>query len=177
MPSIEFELMPEDFVSFNMHAIATSEFGRRQLRNSRIATSALGAFLTAALLIAIGDLIAAPIIAVIVGVILWLWAPRSIRRSMARNLTKSSLSLGVAGAYSLTSEDAGLREHNPSGSSFVEWPSVHAVHETETHVFIYIAPLQAHVVPKQRVQGDLDAFLLAVHKKMPLLSHGGHALG
>lgn len=166
MQSIEFDLTPEDYVAYNAHFLATSALGRRQMWRSRIATTGLGVVVPGAILLGTtGDLAGVLVAVGVVGPIVWFWAPRAIRREILKHLRKSSPCLGTAGPHSLTIEDAGIRELSPWGSTFSHWGSIRTVDETASHIFIYFSPVQAYIVPKERVRDDLEGFLSDVRLK------------
>ena len=51
-------------------------------------------------------------------------------------------------AHRMSLEETGIKVRSELGESRLAWSAVERVEETETHIYIYIGALTAHVIPK-----------------------------
>ena len=85
--------------------------------------------------------------------------PASLDRH-ARRLYKEGTNRGVLGEHELECDDRGLVERTEVNESRQSWQGVERIAETESHAFIYISAMMAHVIPKASVtSGDPGQFL------------------
>jgi hypothetical protein len=160
--SIEYDLVPDDFVAFNMHHALHSEAARRQSATTRIGASvvlplAVGIMLAAAS----HDVAFGAVTTLVSGVVLWFLWPRLWSRQMKRFLMRAASSdgLGTVGTQTLSIEDEGLREVSPGSETFTAWSKVRRIDETPDHVFIFVGPVQAFVIPKRIGEERVAAFM------------------
>jgi YcxB-like protein len=67
---------------------------------------------------------------------------------------------GLIGPHKITVSDQGVVEESEVGNHRVNWKGIVKVESSDTHAYIYIGAVQAHVIPKASViEGDYDAFV------------------
>ncbi|QDU94371.1 YcxB family protein [Lignipirellula cremea] len=78
-----------------------------------------------------------------------------------RRLYKEGNNKSIFGQHEIQIDNNGLSKRTAFNESRQSWQGVERIVETDRYVFIYVASLMAHVIPKQSViEGDLDAFLV-----------------
>jgi hypothetical protein len=95
--------------------------------------------------------------------VLYRWAHfRQIRVHM-RHMDLS----GLICEHELRLEETFLMEVTTVNVSRHAYDRIHSIEESADHAFIFISPIQAHVIPKQRVlQGDLTRFLTELRRRI-----------
>jgi hypothetical protein len=74
---------------------------------------------------------------------------------------------GVIGEHDLEILQDGIREMTVVNEQLTKYPGIERVEVTQTHVYIYIGPIYAYIIPKAKVtEGDLDAFITELKDKM-----------
>lgn len=90
---------------------------------------------------------------------------RSITRQV-RKMYEEGPTVGLFGVHTLAIEEDGLRESSEGGEQFARWPAIYRVVESDTHAFIYLSPVLAHVIPRASLDPPLlAAFLDEVRKR------------
>ncbi|MEX1039903.1 MAG: YcxB family protein [Pirellulaceae bacterium] len=96
-------------------------------------------------------------------VILNKWSYFYQSRNNLRNMDLSALICD----HELRQEDEFLIEVTTVNVSRHAYDKLHSVEESPNHAFIFMSPLQAHVIPKQRItQGDLTRFLPLLRERI-----------
>ncbi len=76
---------------------------------------------------------------------------------------------GLLGSHKLTIGDDSLVETTSVNETRVQWSGIDEVAETDTHAFIFISALQAHIIPRHQLAvADYEAFIGEVQKRMQL---------
>jgi hypothetical protein len=112
----------------------------------------------------------AAIQAVFVMTIYILLLPRIFRRS----ITKQTRKLYGEGRnktffceHQLEIAEDGLIERTRYSELKAHWEAIERVERTETHTFLYVSAVSAHVIPHDRIlEGDCDAFVAQVQKRI-----------
>jgi hypothetical protein len=158
MTVVEYELTTEDLTAFFAYFNESTKEGRRgRLRHRLTETAVLVAVMMLIIGIGFHDPKGAAIFGVFGGVCAWFIAAPfdrswSIRRAAERWARSSGP--GATGHYTLTVDDAGVRELGrvsgaTTSDTFVPWSDVLRLDETPNHAFIFMSPHRALVVPKR----------------------------
>jgi YcxB-like protein len=68
---------------------------------------------------------------------------KAVRRVHAKDVDPSAL-----GSQQYRFSDAGIEAQFATGHALYEWGNICDVEETDTHVFIYLSPVKAVIIPK-----------------------------
>ena len=97
--------------------------------------------------------------------------PRTFRSTLRRQVLKlvaEGQNKGTIGEHTLQIEPDGLVEISPFNQSKFLWSGIERVACTDTHAFIYISALVAHVVPRASiVSGNFDEFIKTLKTNLP----------
>ncbi len=175
MSKIEYDMTMEDLVEFNLYNATESEYGKRGIRRFRILVGSI-AVVTAVLMVVrfhqgatAGSFISLMGIYVLIFIPFLIFYPMYLKWHVRRTAAKAYQDREMptfGGTRTLELSDEGIEESNEDGSNTVPWDKIESIDETETHVFIFIGPVQAAVIPKARVRGDLDAFANEVRRRI-----------
>jgi|GEM_PF-2033115 len=159
---LQFDVTLDDLVEFQRHFYTTSKPLRRQqswiiigLSAFAVATSLLvNSTLPVELRLVIAALFIVPL-----PLFFRLVMPLALRFGIRRLLNEDSAG-GMLGRRDLTADEDGLTEITDVNETRHRWPAITQVDETDTHDYLFISALQAHVIPKDRIfSGNLDEFL------------------
>lgn len=170
---IKYTVEIEDLIAFNEHHMDHSPMFRQSKKNAIIYTP-LSLFLLF-LVIGIGEHAwTLSIIGIIASLILAVLAPLTFRKHVRKTLEKSmseGRNKGAVGQQQLELRDDGIYNTNSAGTQSTYWNAVERIEQTETHGFIYISSMSAHVIPALKVkEGDFDAFMQAARDHLPCTS-------
>jgi hypothetical protein len=153
---VEYELTRDDLYAFQWRGVFESPRGRRARR-----TAYLG-WLIAVVLFAIVPAIGADgftisrvsfgFIAITLPVVFlfqWCLERWLVRRAIRQLLEEGRPDRGQLGRHRLVLDEAGLSESTAVGASRTAWAGVDRVEQNRDYIFIYTAPVAAHVIPKR----------------------------
>lgn len=153
---VEYELTRDDLYAFQWRGVFESPRGRRARR-----TAYLG-WLIAVVLFAIVPAIGADgftisrvsfgFIAITLPVVFllqWCLERWLVRRAIRQLLEEERPDRGQLGRHRLVLDEAGLSESTAVGASRTAWAGVDRVEQNRDYIFIYTAPVAAHVIPKR----------------------------
>lgn len=152
MGQLEYDLVDDDYIAYNLHLAATSPAIRRQIDRGRwIGTVVVVVLGTAVFGLLEGAWVTGLVLGVVVAVVMWFGWPRFARRSVTAQLRRLSRqgALGRTGPVRLRWDDTGLHEDAIGASATAEWSRVDRVEETAEHLFLFLGPLEALVVPRR----------------------------
>jgi hypothetical protein len=153
---VEYEITPDDLFAFQWRAAYRSPIVRRARRKVYIYV-----FLTLllfSLLPAIGydgfvisraNFLLIAITFPVVALIFWLLDRRQTRRAILELLKEEKPGKGQLGAHKVTLGEAGLVEGTAVGESRTSWAGVDRVEQNQDYIFIYTAPIAAHIIPRR----------------------------
>ena len=72
---------------------------------------------------------------------------------LASRYVPEELSPSVYGRHELQLDEFGIRVENDFGKTEVKWSAISRIGETDSHVFLYLAPNQAIVIPAASLSG------------------------
>lgn len=162
MSTLEFQLTAEDYGAFSLHHALSSEPALRQQRRVRINVTVA---VLAVSLAAVGLLSNAPLIgaafSLIGTAVVWFIFPWSWRRALRSTVYQMSAddSLGRSGRHVLITDEDGLVETGVGPTVSVHWDGVKRVDVTPEHVFVYVGPNAAFIVPRTVGQSRIDELL------------------
>jgi hypothetical protein len=153
---VEYELTRDDLYAFQWRGVFESPRGRRARR-----TAYLG-WLIAVVLFAIVPAIGADGFAIsrvsfgfiaitlpVVFLFQWCLERWLVRRAIRQLLEEERPDRGQLGRHRLVLDEAGLSESTAVGASRTAWAGVDRVEQNRDYIFIYTAPVAAHVIPKR----------------------------
>jgi hypothetical protein len=159
---VEYQLTPDDLYAFQWRAAYLSPKSRRSRRLSYL--SLFLPLLVIAVLPMIGSgrsILAAtlglllivtvfPIIAVAYALIY----RRLMRRAVLALIAEEKAEKGRLGRHKIVLSDDGLIETTAVGESRTAWTGIDRIEQDADYIFIYTAPVQAHVIPKRAFAGS-----------------------
>ncbi|MEZ6059278.1 MAG: YcxB family protein [Planctomycetaceae bacterium] len=158
---LRYSFLEDDYVDFNRYHFAHSPSVRKQRFTATIVIT-LSVFVAFMLLTANGELGVATRLAIslIIAAFAVLYLQFAMRRNHVRqvqNLLREGSMDGVYGPQELEVDDAGIRVRSKWRDSFVAWPGVRRIEDTDEFLIIYVSAIQAHVIRRSRiVEGDPD---------------------
>jgi len=164
---LEYELVADDFVAFNLHYFGSTDAGRGLRKSQRLMLSVVTPLLIfGAIGLIFKDFVGGAVLAVITGVIMWFLAPAILAREIKRSLARMNrdAGLGVTGLHRLVADDVGLREISAEREVAATWSGTDRIDETPGHAYIFIGPVQAFVIPKRIGEAAVAGFLDVVRE-------------
>jgi hypothetical protein len=148
---IDYRLTAEDHGALAEHLLRTSDVVRAQRARQRVTVAVL---VFAAVVVVIGglghDWLGGLFTGVVVAIGMWLVLPRITGRATSRRLNELAEGdgLGPTGPARLVADGQGLHETVAGIAISVPWARVARIDETDGHVFVFIGPNAALIVPK-----------------------------
>jgi len=101
-----------------------------------------------------------------------------MRWSFDRNIKKTTQRIfqerpakGLIGEHVLTIDDTGVTESTAFGEQLTRWEGVERIETTDTHAFIFVGAIMAHVVPRATVaEGNFEEFISTAMKKWQVVN-------
>lgn len=164
---VAYELTRDDLYALQWRAAHVSSVARRSRRNAYIYL--LLAVVLIAIVPAIGgdgfviSRVSFGFIAIgfpLVAGLMWVLEQRMLRRTILKLLEEEKQDKGQLGKHSMTLTEDGLVESTVVGESRNSWAGIHRVEQNPDYIFLYTAPIAAHLVPKRAFNdpGDADRF-------------------
>ena len=160
--SLRYAIDFEDIMEFQKFHFAHSP----TMRNQRFGLIVFAAcFSGAACVLLLSDL-SFPLrlaIASVVAILSAMTVPLFFKRAIAnqtQKLLREGSNEGILGEHELHIDERGLTEITSVNEARHALSSIARIEETDVYAFIYISTLQAHVIPKKKVQsGDIVGFM------------------
>lgn len=106
-----------------------------------------------------------------------LWYSRASRRASPKSVQKlygADKNKGVLCEHEIEILEDGVVERTPFGEHKTTFLGIERIIQTDTHGFVFIGTMNAHVIPKARVtNGDYDAFMRIMSEKWESQQQGG----
>ena len=155
--TVEYDLIKEDYIAFNMHHIDNSPTIKRSLFIQRYVVALV--FLVFPFIFS--NMTGVPILLplIIYGAIFIAWIlyyPRYFVATTKKRILKminEGRSDNLFGPRSITLSEAGVQEVSDHGESRSSWRSIEKVDETAEHIYIYISSINAYLVPIRAFEG------------------------
>jgi hypothetical protein len=161
---VEYELTLDDLYAFQWRAIFASPRGRRATR--RVYLLWLLAVLLFAAVPAIGAdgfvisrmnftflVVAFPIVVLAQ----WFLERRLMRRAILQLLKEEKPGKGQLGKHRMVVSEDGVIESTAVAESRTSWAGVDRIEQNPDYIFIYTAPVAAHVIPKRAFRDTQEA--------------------
>jgi hypothetical protein len=165
---VEYDLAASDYVAFSLYHNAHTPAAQKSIRWMRFGIA--GMWLAFALLpLAFGGSLNGGA-AVYVGMALvWVmlvpaFVRWSVRRTAARYYQRG-LVTGQIGVHRVELTDSGFRDSTPVTDWHVMWPAVDRVAEGTEHLFVYVGPHAAHIIPKSALGDRLETFRQVIEQR------------
>jgi hypothetical protein len=158
---VEFNLAPSDYVAFSLYHNAHTPAMQKKVRSLRFGLPLV--WLAILLLpLAFGKPFDGGDVAFLALGILWVlilpsFLRWSVRRTHARYYERGIVN-GQIGLHRVELTDTGFRDSTPVTDWHVAWSAVDRVAEDAEHLFVYVGPHAAHVIPKAALGDRLDTF-------------------
>jgi hypothetical protein len=153
--TIEFELTPSDWVSWNEHCHSTSPTLRRQFFTGWLMVALCVLFmaiLMPAVMVPHAERMSVSITILVVGVIFLALFPMLMRRRNRRLMSAiidEDTSYNVIGPRRLTLSDNYVAYSSPLTQSIVRWQGITQVYATQNALYILLSSLQAIIAPRR----------------------------
>ena len=162
MSTLEFQLTAEDYAAFNLHHALTSRNALRQQRRARVNTT-VAVLVVSMVVVSLvsGRVVEGIFVAIAATLVSWLIFPWSWRRALSSSLRQTSVdhTLSTLGGRRLTVDHEGLIETRDGTTISAHWDDVERVDETPTHVFVYVGPTSAFIVPRRVGESEIQTLL------------------
>jgi len=169
---LEFRLEESDLLAFSEHHIDQSPASRETRRRQTYGYAVLFALFGLIFLffgegaLAIAFLVLGPL-----WIAYWPWRLRQIRRKQILAAYREGNNPALENTVVLGIADDGLTCVSPTSQSRTAFRALQRIAETPEHVFVYLGPLQAHVIPRRRViRGDVDKFVQELRRRVDVSS-------
>jgi hypothetical protein len=161
---LEYEITSDDLVAFNLHAGTTDAAVTKQRAISRVGGSVAVLVALTALLAIEGHWVDGLVVGVAAALVFWMVWPRIWGWLLRRNILRLAKAggLGTPGACRIWVDADGVHEATSHGTSSVTWDGIARIDETASHVFIFIGPVQAYMIPKRVGEAAVREFVAAV---------------
>lgn len=171
---IEYNLIKEDYIAFNMHHIDTSQAIKRSLFIQRFGVSLI--FLIVPFFFSRISGTPLQLSLIVYGLIFLAWIiyyPKyfmSITKKRVIRLIEEGDNLDVFGIHSITLTEEGIEQTDCRGESKSSWGSIKRIDETPEYIYIYISDINAYLVPNRAFGGimEKEAFMQILREKSNL---------
>jgi hypothetical protein len=164
MMQIRYNVTIEDLVVFNRFHCRNSPAIKRSKWTSILFVCVT--IIIGSLVIPLDDEVSRPIVIVaavvfaVLFAVIFNWRYLVALDRQARRIYREGNNKGAFGEHELEIDDDGLVERTEVNENRYAWRGVERIIETDSHAFIYISALLAHVIPRGSiVEGNFDAFI------------------
>lgn len=169
MEAIEYNISIADVETFSLYSLMRSPLAKRNLRAGQISFAfmmlVMFSFMTVPTLGAEG-LVVPMLLAVAAAVLHPVFYAYSIRAMVRRNYSVGK-NRTVLGRHRLKLLESELREESEASSHSIRYDAIERVDESDSHVFIYVTVVSAHVLPKNAVSsGEVASFVASLRERM-----------
>jgi hypothetical protein len=164
---IKYTNTEEDVVCFGLHCRENSPTHKRIMRSARLL---IPAFITIYFLLECfndGNLfhIFEGLFLSGVYIVIFSLASKQGSNKITKKLYAEGKNKGIFCEHEIEIIDVGIVETTNVGKQESYWATIEKIEETDEHLFIYTGSMTAHVIPKSRVEGDLDLFTKILREK------------
>ena len=174
MKTLEYDIGADDYAAFNLRIAQQSPAARRRMLAFRLVSiAAILVLMTAVTKGFRHDAVAGLVMAVGWSVVGWFLVPWSWHRRVrkaARAYFAESAAGRESGHHRLTIEEAGLREQTDTAEALVAWAGIVRIDDAEEHVFVYVGPMAAFIIPKRGRWQEGEEFLQEIRRRAPQIS-------
>ncbi len=177
--TVAYEQTVEDVVAFNLHYLQSSPLPQKNLLLARASLTAL----LASLLLALGLYARAPIPFWLLGALILLaWfrlfpsRAASLLRRHTERLYREKPDRGLLGPHEVTLEPDWLVERTDWRESRTHWRVVESVVTADGHLFLYVTPFSAVIVPRRAFDDERAFRAFAERAESLRASHAAQAM-
>lgn len=156
MGRLTYALTSDDYLAFNQYVATTLPPFADQARRVRVVGATVVPLVVAIALWAIDrNVVAALAAAAVAAAILWFTWPAFHRWSLTSRLKRiaATSGLGRTGATTLSWDGQRVTEAAKASRAEVGWERLERVEETGRHLFLFVGPQEALIVPKRAGDG------------------------
>jgi hypothetical protein len=153
---IEYEITLDDLYAFQWRASSRSSIAKRSRLKAYIylfLTFLLFALLPSitsdGFVISRFNILWVAIVYPLTAFMTWYLNRRQTRRAILELLKEEKPGKGQLGSHKISLNDEGLVESTAVGESRTSWAGVDRIEQNRDYIFIYTAPLAAHLIPKR----------------------------
>ena len=158
----------EDIVAFNLHHSKNSPTYKRLLRIVQLLFSCI--IIAIVLLWYAHDRSTTRLVAGIVISTLYIFlfslSSKWSLKIVSIKLNAEGKNLGVLCEHEIEILETGILETTEVGKQESNWAGIERLSETDDYLFIYTGSIMAHVIPKKRVEGDIEVFIEKLNEKL-----------
>lgn len=172
---VEYNLIKDDYIAFNMHHLETSPTVRKTLLIQQYGVAVL--FLIIPYFFS--RISGTPMLLsyIVYGAIFLAWIlyyPKYFIAVTKRRILKmidESDNSSIYGMQSITLTDTGVEQESNTGESKTSWNGIERIDETKEYIYIYIGAMNAYLVPNRAFDDDAQRaeFLRILREKTNLL--------
>jgi hypothetical protein len=158
---VEYTLAPSDFVAYSLYHNAHNPATQKSMRRLRFGVPAIWLAIGLFPLLFGRPLGAMEVVYLAIGFLWFLLLPSLIRSSVRRTAARwyeRGIVNGQIGLHRVELTDTGFRDSTPVTDWHVAWAAVDRVADGGEHLFVYVGPHAAHVIPKAALGDRLDTF-------------------
>lgn len=168
---IEYNLMKEDYIAFNMHHIDTSPAIKRSLLIQRYGVSLV--FLIVPFIFSHKSGVPWLLSLAVYGAIFLTWIiyyPKYfmyVTKKRVIRLIEEGGNSEIFGTYSIALTEEGVEQTSNSEESKSSWDTIQRIEETPDYIYIYISAANAYLVPIRAFEGITEkaAFMQILREK------------
>lgn len=155
---VEYNLIEDDYIAFNMHHIDTSPTIRRTLLMQQYGVALV--FLIIPYFFSRITEIPMLLSYIVYGAIFLAWIlyyPKyfiSVTKRRIIKMINEGDNSSIYGMQSITLTDTGIEQESHTGESRTAWHAIERIDETEEYIYIYIGTMNAYLVPNRAFEDD-----------------------
>ncbi len=166
---IEYTLLEEDYIHFNLYHIKNSSTGRKALMIQKFLSPVMFVFIA----YIFSSMTETPFIFMFIPMfilsILWLiFYPKYFYNSIKRQskkMIKEGKSDGLLGKHTMTLTEEGIYDQNGKGETKVNWSGIQFMKEDDDFFYLYNSSVSSYILPK-RALTDEEEFRKFVQSKV-----------
>lgn len=171
---LEYNMIKDDYIAFNMHYIETSPTIKRTLLIQQYGVALV--FLIIPYFYS--RIVGTPMLLsyIVYGAIFLAWIlyyPKyfmSITKKRTIKMIDEGDNSSIYGMQRITLTDAGIEQESNTGESRTSWSGIERIDETKEYIYIYIGTMNAYLVPNRAFEDDKqrEEFLRILKEKTNL---------
>lgn len=156
---IEFDFEIDDWMALHDHTLRES----KQFKKSKLIVVSMMPLMMASIITI--DFLRGKVNTVLVVIftilsILWVifYPKRMHKRAIkkTREILENGDNSGVLGKNKLTLNENGIIHSLPDSEQIIKWSGIKRLVDTETHYFLFDSAVSAIIIPKQKIENDLE---------------------
>ena len=158
---VEYNLTPSDYIAFALYHNAHTPSMQQSMRRLRFGVPLIWLGLGLMPLLFGSSLGGMEVVYLAIAFLWFLLVPTLVRSSVRRTTARwyeRGIANGQIGIHRVELTDTGIRDSTSITDWHVAWAGVDRVAEGDEHLFVYVGPHAAHIVPKAALGDRLATF-------------------